>query len=400
MHRVFSVLLSLFALVVVALAVPRAVDAEGNTLYVAYGGDELDAGPGSSCSNPGYRSENQQAIVNALGDAEAGDTVRICEGEYVYTDDGYGSSISDGVSIVGDGVSKTILDGNDAHYLMYLTDGAGITIRGITFTNARDDYGSALTLRDTEATVIDCAFLHNTATHAGEDYGGAGLYLYDESNVKVISSRFEGNIAADDSAGGAINIYTNDGVTASLVVQQSTFAGNEAGQGPALYFYDNDGLDASATDIVLVNNRFIGNVNTNLDDDNSDGGAIAFEHTDGNITMRGNTFINNEGANFGGAVEIWDVTGEIVVERNLFSGNVGDEGGAMWMDVRNGVQHVRKNTFRRNRSTGGGGAIAFECESVSAVRIIRSLEATNIFSGNRASQRRTVNVLASEYGCE
>jgi hypothetical protein len=398
MRRVISVLLSLSALVVVALAVPGGAAADGTTLYVAYG-DALNDGPGSSCSDPGYRSEDQQAIVDALGDAEAGDTVRICEGEYVYTDDGYGDVIADGVSIVGAGVGKTILDGDDAYYLMYLQDGVDITIRGITFTNARDDYGAALTLRDIEATVVGCAFLNNTATHAGEDYGGAGIYLYDASDVAVISSRFEGNVAADDSAGGAINIWTDDGVTASLLVKQSTFVGNEAGQGPAIYFDDSDGLDVSETEVVLINNRFVGNVNTNLDDDAADGGAVAFEHTDGNLTMSGNSFIDNEGANFGGAVEIWDVTGKIVVERNTFTGNVAGEGGALWIDVRNGVQHVRRNTFRRNQSSGAGGAIAYECESVSSVRIMRSLESANSYSGNRASQRRDANVFASDYGC-
>ncbi len=397
MHRVIKVFLSLSALFVTSISAPSVAIADNATLYVAYGAS-LDSGPGTSCSDPGYRSEDESALVRALEDASEGDTVRVCAGEYVSTGNGYSGVLPNDVSIIGAGARATVLNGDDSYWLMNVTGGTGLTIRGITFANGLASYGAALTLQDTEATIIGSEFINNTSTTSGEGYGGAGIYVYDASDVTVISSRFEGNVSDEDSVGAAINVYT-DGVVATLRVERSTFVGNQAGQGPAVYFQDSDDLEGEASEIFLVNNTFIDNVNTNPDEDAADGGAVAFEHTNGNLTMSGNLFRGNSGANWGGAVEIWDVSGTIVVERNTFLRNSGGEGGALWIDVRSGVDHIRRNVFQRNVAADSGGAIAFECETTQARSVVRSLQRSNSFSANRAGNRRTGDVFASEYGC-
>jgi len=396
-RRVIKVVFSLSALFVSSFSAPSVVIADGATRYVAYGAS-LDSGLGTSCSDPGYRSENQAAIVSALEDASEGDTVRICAGEYTFTDTGYSGALPDGVSIIGAGAGATVLNGDDTYWLLNITGGTGLTIRGITFANGSASYGAALTLQDTEATIIGSEFINNTSITSGEDYGGAGIYVYDASDVTVISSRFEGNVSDEESVGAAINVYTN-GVAAALRVERSTFVGNEAGAGPAVYVADWDELDGDASEIVLMNNNFIENVNTNPADESADGGAVAFEHTNGNLTMIGNLFRSNTGAYSGGAVEIWNVTGTIVVERNTFLRNSGGEGGALWIDVRNGTHRIRRNVFQRNVATDSGGAIAFECETTAPRNVARSLQRSNSFSANRAGNRRTGDVFASEYGC-
>jgi hypothetical protein len=402
MSRLLGVFVSGLVLVATAMAVPSQVIASGATLYVAngpegFGGPRL-GGSGTSCSDPGYQSENQSGLWAALEDAVAGVTVRICAGEYIYDGYGYSDTLPNGVTIVGAGIGKTILNGDDQYFLLYIQGGNDIVIRGITFTQGSDTYGAGLTLYNTEATVIDSAFVNNSTTSSGADYGGAGIYVYDDSTVTVINSHFEGNVADDGSAGAAINVYTSFGTAAILRVEQSTFVGNEAGQGPAVYYYDHDS-GKSVTEITLINNTFVQNVNTNPDDDNADGGAVAFEHTNGNLTMVGNQFLQNSGAAFGGAVEIWDVTGKIIVEGNSFISNVAAEGGALWIDVRNGTQNIRRNTFRGNVATGLGGAIAFECETQPARVTAMPLQRSNRFIANRSSNRRAADVYASEYGC-
>lgn len=406
MRKVLSAWISAFVLIATAMGVPSHAVAEDATLWVAYGPEGIGGpalgGPGTSCSDPGYRAENQEALSLALADAEAGDTVRICAGEYIYDGNGYDDPLSNGVSIVGAGIGETILNGANQYYLLSLEGGTDIEIRGITFAQGEDTYGAALTIEDTEATVIDSLFVGNTATETGEDYGGAGIYVYandETTEVTVINSRFEGNVADEESAGGAINVWTDTNEVATLRVERSTFVGNEAGQGPAIYFDDFDQLDGGVSEITLLNNTFIQNLNTHPDDDSADGGAVAFEHTNGNLIMIGNTFTKNSGAYSGGAVEIWDVTGTIVVESNSFTRNVAGEGGALWIDVRNGIQHIRRNTFRGNTATNLGGAISFECETAPTRRVAASLERTNRFFANRATSRRTLNVYASEYGC-
>jgi hypothetical protein len=402
MRRLLGVFVSGLVLVATSMAVPSQVLAGGATLYVAngpegFGGPGL-GGPGTSCSNPGYRSEDQSGLTAALEDAAAGDTVRVCAGEYIYDGFGYSDALPNGVAIVGAGIGKTILNGDDQYFLLSIQGGNDIVIRGITFTQGSDTYGAGLTLYNTEATVIDSAFVNNSTTRWGADYGGAGIYVYDDSNVTVINSEFEGNVADEDSAGAAINVYTSSDTAAILRVEQSKFVGNEAGQGPAVYYYDDDSGE-SVSEITLINNTFVQNVNTNPDDDSADGGAVAFEHTNGNLTMVGNQFFQNSGASFGGAVEIWDVTGTIIVEGNSFLRNVAGEGGALWIDVRNGTRSIRGNMFKGNVATGLGGAIAFECETQPARVTAMSLQKLNKFIANRTSSRRSVDVYASEYGC-
>ena len=176
----------------------------------------------------------------------------------------------------------------------------------------------------------------------------------------------------------------------------STFIGNRAGQGPAIYSYDDDELDGPVSTLTLRNNVFRENENLSSDD----GGALAHEHTNADLTLVSNLFVGNSGAAYGGAAEIWDVTGAIVVERNTFRANTALEGGALWIDVSGGTRHLSRNTFISNVA-GLGGAIAFECESSVAARVASAITAQNRFSLNRATEsRRTANVFASDYGCD
>jgi hypothetical protein len=435
MRQTIRILLSLFVLVAASSMAPGSTRATtGTTLYVAYGSDALDSGPGTSCGNPGYRSEDQLAIYNALNDAVAGDTVQLCEGEWLHTANGYYDVIPDNVTIQGLGAGVTVLDGDGSYYLLGLTQGSGVVIRDITFQNAfEDSYGAGLYFEYADATVIDCEFLSNTAEYGAglaadtdsvihvvnsvfdgneADYGAA-LVAKNDASVTVTNSRFEDNSATHGGSGyGGAAVYNYGGVvsinrsvfvgndTASTgagvmvydgptTITNSTFTANVASQGPAIYAYGDD------SDVTIRNSRFIDNINDSVDD----GGAVTFEHNNSDLVMEGNTFQGNTGAYYGGAVEIWDVTGSISVVRNIFRNNSAIEGGALWIDIRGGTRDIRRNQFLDNRAVVGG-AIAYECESVLPRRATAVLLAQNRYSRNVATGvRRTANVWATDYGC-
>jgi len=451
---------ALLAVPAQVLAVPGPV-----THWVALGA-ALDAGPGTSCADPGYRSNNQDALENALDDVSAGDTVHICAGEYVYTADfDEPELLPNNVTIEGAGAGSTILNGADQYYLLIIASAVGVVVQNLSFEHGEDTYGAGLYVSDSEVDVLNCSFSNNEATADGggglyaEDStvnvidssfsnnstsdGGAGLYAED-STVNVFDSSFLNNAApfggalvAEDSTvvierstftentatndeddyGGAA-VYNWDGVVTindsrfvqnesagvggavelydgPVTISGSTFIGNKAQQGPAIDVY------GDASPLVVTDSSFINNVNTtdnNVDSGYDDGGAISSERNDSDLTLTGNIFRGNRGAEYGGAVETWRVTGEIIIMNNRFERNISDEGGALWIDVRGGTQDIRGNTFRANRAKKGG-AIAFECE-VSPVRTVsRLLVRQNRFSGNSASRSaRSANVFASEYG--
>ena len=474
-HMRNKIVTALFASSLLAsalLAVPAQVLAVGPVTHWVALGETLSDGPGTSCANPGYRSNNQDALEDALNHVLEEDIVHICAGEYVYTAGFYLASLPDNVTIEGAGAGSTILNGADQHSLLGIYSADGIVVQNLSFEHGEDTYGGGLYVYDSEVDVLNCSFLNNEATADGgaglyaEDStvnvfdssfsnnstsdGGAGLYAAENSTVNVFDSSFSNNAApfggalvaedsvAEDSTvvierstfteniatndddaygGGAVYNYSGEisivnsrfvrnesaGVGGAVelwddspvTISGSTFIGNKAQQGPAIDVYGDD------SPLIVTDSSFINNVNTtdsNVDSPYDDGGAISSERNDSDLTLTGNIFRGNRGAEYGGAVETWHVTGEIIITSNRFERNISDEGGALWIDVRGGTQDIRGNTFRGNRAKKGG-AIAFECEVSPERTVARLLVRQNRFSGNSASRSaRSANVFASDYG--
>jgi hypothetical protein len=465
-NKIVTALIASSLLASALLAVPAQVLAVDPVTHWVALGAALDAGPGTSCAAPGYRSNNQDALEDALDDVSAGDTVHICAGEYVYTADfNAPGALPDNVTIEGAGAGSTILNGADQYYLLAVENADGIVVQNLGFEHGQDTYGAGLYVDDSEVDVLNCSFSNNEATTGAgaglyaEDSdvnvfdssfssneapsdGGAGLYAYgstvnvfdssfsnnaalfggalvaEDSTVVIERSTFTENVATNDDndyggaaaytyngeitiinsrfvrnesagVGGAVELY--DG---PVTISGSTFIGNKAQQGPAIDVYGDD------SPLVVTGSSFINNVNTtdnNVDSEYDDGAAISSERNDSDLTLTGNIFRGNRGAEYGGAVETWRVTGEIIITNNRFERNMADEGGALWIDVRGGTQDIRGNTFRGNRAKKGG-AIAFECEVSPARTVSRLLARQNRFSGNSASRSaRSANVFASDY---
>ena len=292
-------------------------------------------------------------------------------------------------------VSNTDFSNNEAFNAggaLYIFDADAIAaISDSTFNSNSADYGGAIVSYDSEVAITDSHFEENftvwESEEMGADFGGAAYYLW-LGSLHVEDSTFTRNVAPDTSAGAGIHLYKG-----SLEVDNSTFTANQAGQGPAIYSWG-EGLGFEEDEsVVISDSTFLRNRNTWLDD----GGAIAHERNGRDFTLTGSLFRGNVGPRWGGAVETWKVDGETTIENNVFMLNTAREGGALWIDVRNGVEGIRGNQFKKNRARLGG-AISFECETVSARSVVRVLTRQNRFSGNVASTRRSSsNAFASQY---
>jgi predicted outer membrane repeat protein len=292
-------------------------------------------------------------------------------------------------------VSNTDFSNNEAFNAggaLYIFDADAIAaISDSTFNSNSADYGGAIVSYDSEVAITDSHFEENftvwESEEMGADFGGAAYYLW-LGSLHVEDSTFTRNVAPDTSAGAGIHLYKG-----SLEVDNSTFTANQAGQGPAIYSWGEDLGFEEDESVVISDSTFLRNRNTWLDD----GGAIAHERNGRDFTLTGSLFRGNVGPRWGGAVETWKVDGETTIENNVFMLNTAREGGALWIDVRNGVEGIRGNQFKKNRARLGG-AISFECETVSARSVVRVLTRQNRFSGNVASTRRSSsNAFASQY---
>jgi predicted outer membrane repeat protein len=167
------------------------------------------------------------------------------------------------------------------------------TVTGSTFSHNRAVSGGAIAF-PTEpprsnlfATVADCRFTHNSATNGGALYGSVDLGGAGSTDlVAVTASSFTHNSATND--GGAIDIAApasassssafeittdncafagnraggNGGAIANsdtLAVSRSTFAGNSAADGGAVYDGLGHGFSPSAAPAQVVNSTFTQN---------------------------------------------------------------------------------------------------------------------------------------------
>jgi predicted outer membrane repeat protein len=230
------------------------------------------AGPGAVCETaPGNGVCTLRAAVMAANRVPGGHaTIRVPAGLYVLSipgtpqsgDDGTGDlDLLQGVTIVGEGPSATVLDGNYLTPLFWIAHSSatgdnrieGLTIRhgsssasggglaevepdvdppsttlenvAVTGNQAAVD-GGGLYQSASHVTLRHCIVLDNTA-----EVDGAGLYL-DHAQATISDSLIEGNSAGDDGGGG-YSFYASTTIERTSVLSNaaSSYGGGLSGEG-------------------------------------------------------------------------------------------------------------------------------------------------------------------------
>ena len=237
---------------------------------------------------------------------------------------------------------------------VYAIGSLDVTIAGSHFKNNRAANGGAVGSLFSNLTLVDDAFDQNQATGSGANYidaackvnggesgdgGNGGAVVIDggeDFGVTICGCSFSGNKAG--ALGGAV-FRTPDGPRAATNIDQSTFEGNQAQGGGAMYFHHSDltitattaagnsaesagAIQADDTFLVLLNTTFTANSATK-----GLGGAIALYGNGGKI--QSSTFSENHadgGSGFFGAALAGGATFEI--DNSIFANNSSKDCGA------------------------------------------------------------------------
>lgn len=214
---------------------------------------------------------------------------------------------------------------------IYTQGSLGTTIVGSTFTSNRAANGGAVGALFGDLSIYNSQFSSNQAEGSGANYissschvgngesgngGNGGAVVIDGSEnyaVNVCGSTFTSNSAGSGALGGAI-FRTPNGATQTTTIDRSSFTGNTAPKGGALYFHNSN--------LIVTASTLSGNTAT------SGGGALFADGT--TLTFTNDTFTNN------------------IAEKGL--------GGAIYLAGNGGS--LQNLTFVGNQSVGGSGNFA------------------------------------------
>jgi len=221
----------------------------------------------------------------------------------------YGTALT----VTGSNFTGNTAAGDDAGGAIYTAGACAVT--GSTFkSNKADDGGAIYSAEVGILNINGCTFTSNTAT---DYYSGEGGAIYNGCTCTVSGCTFTNN-TAHNSDGGAI--YSDAG---TLNVIKSTFTGNTAGDGGAIYNFCGN----SATPTTIGDCTFIGNTATS--NEYYDGGGAIYNRcvlTVTSSTFKSNTATatSNENNNGGGA--IYNGYNTLTAHFNRFVGNAATSG--------------------------------------------------------------------------
>ncbi|MFC1853817.1 right-handed parallel beta-helix repeat-containing protein [candidate division CSSED10-310 bacterium] len=345
----------------------------------------------------------------------------------------YNSAETFSLTISGDEISDTILDGGNTNQIMILSatgSGAALIVQDLIFRKGSNTNsgGGALqaNANSGSVTITRCEFNNNQAS--GNDGIGGGLnVLSDYGSIQISDSFFRYNSSLTNVGG----LYAGT-VSGSVSLSASLFEGNTVnnqsthehyGDGGGAMIYADAGSSVTVTGCTFQNNSCTGGITP-------DGGGLMIYQQGATVeaTVEGNTFTLNQASLGGGGLfaRISDsgtiqlnqnqftsnttVTGDgagayldlnsatVTVTDNSWTGNnAASAGGGMWLTVQSGSGTIQANTFTSNGAgtMGGGLHLATDAATFTVTRnIFDSNQATDIGGGiNYATTNATWNML-------
>lgn len=262
-----------------------------------------------------------------------------------------------GLTITGTGPSNYILllvvpdTANQSFSFSDLTfDGAAGSVAGWTGTAIYLTFGGP---PPGNMKAQDVALTRITAKNITSPFGGAGLsvnVLQSGGTVTITDSVFTANTSTIGSLEGGGALYFR-GIDSSVTIVGSSFTGNTALSGGAIYFNGSGGGIATAT---ISSSTFTGNTANGTGTPavaDGRGGAISAEALTG-FSVTSSQFVNNVSKVDGGAIAIGALqlpTSQVSIATSSFLGNKARfSGGGFWSSTTQGDVSVSGSTFAGN----------------------------------------------------
>ena len=301
---------------------------------------------------------------------------------YTYKD---GDSFSNGITIDHDivitGQGNVIIDADYKSRIFAITNGATVTLKGITFINGNaTGAGGSIFAQNGVVKIDNCKFINNTANKAN----GGAIFINGFGST-INNSYFEGNKAirntANEKSGVAGAILLN---ASNVTISNSIFTKNSAGlNGGAVGSSDSGIQNVTIDNCTFTYNAANGSAgavgmqssNFHISDstfkyNEAKGTTTTYQGNGGAMVMRGwdsyaynCTFINNTAANHGGAAFSTNTTYNPINNNTGFelctfiNNTAGSNGGAV--DWAAGATHgyIKYSTFTNNTAKRSGGAV-------------------------------------------
>lgn len=334
-------------------------DGIGNVYYVMISGDDANSGLNTS--------EAKATIQDVFDDYDLGTGSRIIVGSGIFSEyDIYPGTDDEGFILEGQGITQTILNGDDKGRVLDFSraNHDSITVKKLTISGGNESFIDGGGVRtgsniQTELVFREVKFDDNTTANAydgGAFYVGAktsilfdtcifsnniagkGGAIYIESNtvgvanVEINNCTFSSNEGTNDSYGGGA-IY--QGYKSSLIIDSCTFTGNHSDASISIGYYGGGVLfvnsDRDSTNTIIVNTKFFRNYANGT---NSGGGVVVFSDSS-NATINNCSFTENyttSNSGFGGVIYM-DKESDVNISNCIFRGNQSGRGGVIYCDA-------------------------------------------------------------------